>query len=80
MKFIHSVNGSVALHVPGDDVIPENGFIAQEFIEFLASTYRFLAQAPSTGNRHSAAGTATTCVPRWRSNHWRSKTTNYAAG
>jgi len=41
MKVIHSVSGTVALHISGDDVIPETGVVPQDLVEFLASAYNF---------------------------------------
>jgi hypothetical protein len=41
MKVIHSVNGTVALRVSGDDVAPEAGFLPQDLVELIATAYKF---------------------------------------
>ena len=41
MKFITSINGTVALHVSGDDVMPTRGIFPQDLINFIGSAYNF---------------------------------------
>lgn len=41
MRLVSSALGSVALHVSGDDVLPENGLVVADLIAILRNTYGF---------------------------------------
>jgi hypothetical protein len=41
MKVVHSLFGNVALHVSADEVVPANGVVIQDFINFVGNTYQF---------------------------------------
>jgi len=41
MKFIGPVNGTVALHVLGDDVTPPRGIVTRDLINFITTNYQF---------------------------------------
>jgi hypothetical protein len=41
VRFIHSIQGSVALRVSGDEVAPEGGINYREFFELVAAKYNF---------------------------------------
>jgi hypothetical protein len=41
MKFINSINGTVVLHVAGDDVVPATGAPQQKVIELIGSAFHF---------------------------------------
>jgi hypothetical protein len=44
MKLIISTNGTAAVRVSADDVIPKLGFMARDIIEFVANAYKFFVR------------------------------------
>jgi hypothetical protein len=46
MRFVSSVNGSVALHVSADEVVPDRGLLINDLLSFVERTYRLTRPQP----------------------------------